>query len=113
MPNDLLEAALQYAARGWHAFPLRPRSKMPAIAKKDGGRGFLDATTDPATIEAWWGRWPAANIGLATGASGLVVLDPDGPEGLAQLRVVSGGVLPRTLVARTGRVDGLLSRASW
>ena len=99
----LVDYALQYAGRGWQVFPLRPRSKMPW----QGSRGFKDATTAPVQIEKWWRACPDANIGIATGASGLVVLDADGPEGLAQLRQVSQGDLPRTLVSRTGREGGL------
>lgn len=102
----LIDFALQYAARGWSIFPLKPRSKIPLIGKAAGGRGFHDATTDPRQIEAWWRACPDANIGLATGASGLVVLDADGPEGLAQLREAAGGTLARTLVQRTGREGG-------
>ncbi len=106
--SNLIDFALQYAARGWHIFPLRPRSKLPLIGKKAGGRGFYDATTDPKQIEAWWATCPEANVGLATGASGLVVLDPDGPEGLAALAELTRqhGRLPRTLVAKTGREGG-------
>jgi hypothetical protein len=103
----LVDFALQYAARGWKIFPLRPRSKLPLISKKAGGRGFHDATTDPATIERWWKACPAANIGLATGLSGLVVVDVDGPEGLAELRRIAPGGLPRTLAQQTGREGGL------
>src|ERR1700722_6906156 len=101
----LIDFALQYAARGWHVFPLRPRSKLPLISKKDGGNGFHDATTDKAQIEKWWRACPDANIGIATSASGLVVLDADGPEGLAQLQALAAphGGLGRTLVCRTGR----------
>jgi hypothetical protein len=34
-------------------------------------------------VRAWWNRWPHANIGIPTGrASGLVVVDLDGREGL-------------------------------
>src|ERR1700731_4411538 len=96
----LVDYALQYAARGWFIFPLAPRSKLPLISKKSGGKGFHDATTDLKQIEAWWAREPLANIGIATGASGLVVLDADGPEGLAQLESVARSFgawpLPRT-----------------
>src|ERR1700677_2371586 len=107
----LVDFALQYASRGWHVFPLRPRTKLPLIAAKAGGKGFHDATTDLKQIEAWWAREPLANIGIATGASWLVVLDADGPEGLALLQELAqrlgGGPLPRTLVQRTGRDSGL------
>lgn len=39
--------------------------------------GFKDATTDRAQIQAWWQRWPNANIGIACGAAGWVVIDVD------------------------------------
>lgn len=117
----LVDYALWYASRGWHVFPLHGISggrctcghgdcespgKHPRISKKAGGRGALNATTDRATIEAWWAKWPNANVGLATGPSGLVVLDVDGPEGGKQLLEVSGGVIPPTLTVRTGREGG-------
>jgi hypothetical protein len=104
-----IDYVLQYAARGWACFPLRPRSKLPLISAKAGGRGFHDATTDPVQLEAWWAREPLANIGIATGASGLVVLDADGLEGLAQLQTLAAphGGLPKTLVQKTGRDGGL------
>jgi Bifunctional DNA primase/polymerase, N-terminal/Family of unknown function (DUF5906)/Primase C terminal 2 (PriCT-2) len=107
-PMPLIDFALQYAARGWRIFPLRPRSKLPLIARKAGGRGFLDASADIKQITAWWTAHPSANIGLATGLSGLVVLDTDGAEGLAQLQELARrhGALPRTLCAKTGREGG-------
>jgi Bifunctional DNA primase/polymerase, N-terminal/Primase C terminal 1 (PriCT-1) len=67
-----LAAALAYAARGWPVFPCKPGSKAPNTE-----HGFLDATTDPAVIRAWWQRWPAANVAIATGTPGPDVLDVD------------------------------------
>jgi hypothetical protein len=96
--NELLDAALRYAARGWHVFPLSPGTKVPAIPKAEGGRGFYDATTDEATIRAWWQRWPRANIGIRTGAeSGLLVIDEDPRHG----GDVTPLNLPETLTVRT------------
>jgi hypothetical protein len=86
-----LAAALAAAARGWHVFPLRPGVKQPALHGWDrcprtgvcAGRhqGWEQrATTDPGRVRAGWarraGRAPF-NIGIATGPSGLVVLDLD------------------------------------
>ena len=95
-PQGLVDYALQYAGRGWRVFPLS--GKVPF----KGTKGFLDATTDQATIEAWWRARPDANIGLATG-QGIIVLDVDGPEGLAELKA---------LVALHGPLHGI-GRRGW
>jgi Bifunctional DNA primase/polymerase, N-terminal len=71
-----LAAALEYAARGWHVFPCRPRSKAPAIEN-----GFYRATTNPETIKEYWSN-SDRNIGIRTGvASGFWVLDVDDDDG--------------------------------
>ena len=73
MSNVFLQAALGYAARGWHVFPCHPRTKIPATT-----HGFKEATTDPEQIREWWQEDPAFNVAIATGElSGLFVLDVD------------------------------------
>jgi hypothetical protein len=98
MPADasraaLLEAALFCAARGWHVFPLRPGDKRPAFpdhkaadctgtdARCRGGHQGWEprATTDPARIRRAWAQAPY-NVGIATGPSGMVVIDLDTPK---------------------------------
>ncbi|WP_455361635.1 bifunctional DNA primase/polymerase [Streptomyces sp. SYSU K21746] len=71
----LLQAALDAAANGWHVFPLRPGDKRPAVTEWE-----TRATTDPERIARCWAHAPY-NIGLATGPSGLVVVDLDNPKG--------------------------------
>lgn len=94
--NRLLQAALDYASRGWRVFPLQGKRPFP------GTHGFKDATTDTLTIRRWWRQHPDANIGVVTGRiSGIVVVDIDGPEGEAAL--AEFGPLPATPTARTGR----------
>ena len=117
--NSPLECAPQYLARGWWVLPLHSiRDGRCSCGKFDCPspgkhprvkRGFKDASNDPAQIEAWRRKWPDANIGIATGASSLVVIDVDGDEGQAELKALIEryGVLPRTLVAKTGRRGGL------
>lgn len=98
---NLLAAALEYAQRGWHVFPLAPGAKEPL----KGTRGHLDATRDPAQISAWWAAQPDANVGVAVAPSGLVVLDvdtADGKPGRASLEAIDAQ-LPDTLTAITGR----------
>ncbi|HEY3477914.1 MAG TPA: bifunctional DNA primase/polymerase [Streptomyces sp.] len=82
-----VDAALDAAARGWHVFPLRPGTKRPAGHPEDrcpgtgrcaGGHRTPEqrATTDPDKIRAAWTHAPYS-IGVATGPSGLCVLDLD------------------------------------
>lgn len=79
----LLAQALAYAGRGWPVFPCRPdTSPCPSPGRCQckaplTRNGFKDATTDPALIAGWWARWPAANVGIATGQPGPDVLDVD------------------------------------
>jgi hypothetical protein len=69
-----LAAALAYAARGWSVFPCQHGTKEPF----PGTHGVKDASTDEATIRAWWTRWPDANVALACGPeSGVYVVDVD------------------------------------
>jgi hypothetical protein len=94
-------AAEAASKRGWSVFPLRPESKEPFR----GTGGFKEATTDIQKIREWWAKTPSANIGLVPGASGLLVLDLDGPVGVENARRL--GLLDiRTLSVVTGREDG-------
>jgi len=98
--SPLTTQALALAAQGIPVFPLLA-SKNPARAKADGGRGYLDATTDPATIRAEFARPGAARIGMPTGeVSGWDALDLD-PRGGSE--VWPGRLtLPATRVHATG-----------
>ncbi len=114
MSNALLDAALAYGRRGWYVFPVfepvgfwcacgDPKCEHPAKHPRTA-RGLLDATTNETQIRKWWQRWPNANIGIACGPSGLIVLDVDprhdGDESLRRL-VADYGELD-TLVALSG-----------
>lgn len=115
--SRLGRAALIYALElGWRVFPLHSIvdgacscGAASCTGTKPGKhprtqRGCLDATTDAAQIKAWWGQWPDANVGVATG-SGLVVIDIDprhgGEEGFDDV-VDRLGRLPDTVEAITG-----------
>ena len=69
--EELQKDALTYTNINWHVFPCAVDKKVPACPN-----GFKDATTDSEQIKRWWGGQPY-NIGIATGASGLVVVDFD------------------------------------
>jgi hypothetical protein len=74
--SRLSDAALNLAAGDYHVHPLRPRGKVPLT-----GHGFKDATRDEGQIRQWWEATPDANIGVACGQSGVVVLDIDSKAG--------------------------------
>ncbi|OYO20892.1 DNA primase [Enemella dayhoffiae] len=70
---SLMLAAGTLAAAGVPVFPCVVEGKRPLTR-----RGFLDASSDPEQVAAWWSRTPKANIGIPTGApSGVVVVDVD------------------------------------
>lgn len=93
--------AQNYARLGLLVFPIAARSKVPLTP-----RGFRDASDDPDQVRRWWREWPDANIGIACGeASGLFVVDVDGPGGEASLAelLATHGPLPLTAEVRTGK----------
>lgn len=100
----MLDAALRYAARGWHVFPLEVDGKRPLGRLVPNGKD--DASTDPTKIRAWWNVEPKANIGLALAPSGLVALDVDvsgDKQGKQSLREIASDLPPSTLVQRSAR----------
>lgn len=71
------------------------------------------ASSDRATVDAWWAATPGANVGVAINAQGqrsrpLLHIDIDGPDGAAILAALEArhGALPPTLGVRSGRDDG-------
>ncbi len=95
-----LDAALQYAGRGWCVFPIS-RSKKPLV------KWGTEATTDPIKIADMWRKRPGAYVAMALGE--IIVLDADGPGGLAKLLEMAaacGGQIPDTLRASTPRAQG-------
>ena len=102
----MLEIALKCIARGWATFPCVPRSKSPRISREDGGHGYKDATLDEAQVRAWWSKpgWADSNVPIATGASGLCVLDiDDGIQDEAHLKEwMTEHGLPPTYAVRSG-----------
>jgi len=94
---DNLEAARGYAQSGWFVFPLAQGGKTPIVAN-----GFKRATRKLGVIDQWWEHWPAANIGVDLGRTGLVVVDVDDWKAVGELTRL-GFLLPRTLSQTTPR----------
>jgi hypothetical protein len=121
----LLAWATQATQRGWHVIPLRPGDKRPAghAEKYCPGTGYCTnghktpeqrATTDTELLIAAWAHRPY-NVGIATGPSGLLVVDldtlkpndpkgtPDGATSLQALCERAGKAVPATYRVRTAR----------
>lgn len=85
--SNLLQAALDYADKGWYVFPCREKLGTPY--EKDGeiitptekspyiAGGLHSASRDAEQIKEWWTVYPNALIGVNTGKSGLFVVDID------------------------------------
>ncbi|MEU9199477.1 bifunctional DNA primase/polymerase [Streptomyces sp. NPDC048332] len=113
MKAHLMNAALDAAERGWHVFPLRPGDKRPALHGETACQGLGDcagghrkwedrATTDPDRIRRAWADHPF-NIGIATGPSGLVVVDLDMPKPNSSTDTPSGVTTFQALCERAGQ----------
>jgi Bifunctional DNA primase/polymerase, N-terminal len=117
--NPLLNAALDYAARGVPVLPVHCPILQPgreiACSCGDPGcgaigkhpittHGLKDASTNREQIEWWWRRFPHANIGVATGHV-FDVLDIDGPAGERSIARLSADhpVSRAGPLVRTGR----------
>jgi hypothetical protein len=116
--------ALWYAATaGFYVFPVyEPRGRACSCGNPEcehpgkhprTEHGWKGATTDPKQIRQWWERWPDANIGIACGPSGLLVLDHDVRAGRWETHAEmveyvrrTYGPLPDACVVLTGSRDG-------
>lgn len=102
--SEKLDYAVHYAECGFSVFPVcspdgqqclegHGRERNHCTGKNVGKTPLVQwkvAQTIAASeeqIHIWWGQWPNANIGLATGKlSGICVIDLDGPEALEEAK---------------------------
>lgn len=96
-PADCLDAALELLDRGFSIIPIRPGEKRPP--ERWPWKEFQSRQPTPEEVEAWFTRWPGANLALVTGSvSGVWAMDADGPAGEAWLRanLPTTGIYSRT-----------------
>lgn len=102
---EIHREALEYAERSIPVFPCRHAPEKSPLTR----RGFKDATTDPARVNAYWNQHRGASIGIPTGkGSGIFVVDVDfdpskGIDGQPHLEELQrrNGKLPDTKTVRT------------
>lgn len=93
-------AALAAAAAGLFVFPVRVGAKVPAVKDWEAA-----ATRDTAQIVRWWAQRPY-NLGVATGKSGLVVIDLDHGRGETAPEPYTGCRNGGDVLAQLAREDG-------
>jgi RecA-family ATPase len=118
MRNPLLAAALGYAERGWPVFPCHWITNERCSCGKQTGcspakhpltpDGFHGAVTDEEIIQAWWEKYPLANIGIPTGqVSGIAVVDVDNRAAWTTLKQLLPGYDFKSVPhQKTGKPDG-------
>jgi hypothetical protein len=100
------QAAIGWRARGYNVVPQKAIDlKHPGVKWKD----YQKRLVTRAEIQCWKPLF-ASGVGFITGAiSGVVVIESDGPAGLAVLNEFADefGALPETLTIRSGSGRGL------
>ncbi len=101
----------------WSVFPLhsirldgcctcgKPSCDSPGKHPADGLKWTSAATADAHTVVRWFGGESIRNVGIHLRASGLAVVDIDGPAAQERFRSLFGKVEKSPLVARSGRVE--------
>jgi hypothetical protein len=56
MTSVLMNAAIEYARRGWKVFPVKQNAKVPHARLSKNG--YKCATNDLSIIKDWWTAWP-------------------------------------------------------
>lgn len=116
LAERLVAHALSYVRKGlvvlplcWPVWEAHPGSWRCGCGRcptpgEVGKRSLLEESESPTEatprqVEAWWRKWPLANIGILLDPSGLLVADLDGSRALAEATELG---LPRTRSACTG-----------
>lgn len=100
----ILEAALEYAARGWCVVPLDGKAPWPQAWQHNSSR-------EPEQVRRWWAERPRSNVGVQLGPrSGIIDVETDGPEQGRALVGLFDGEPPATANFRSARGQHWLFR---
>jgi putative DNA primase/helicase len=116
MSDDIMEAAVAYAERGWAVIPLHGVNddgtctchlglECDSPGKHPLHRDWPEvATTDADQVRAWWESYRGAprNVGIVCGKSNLVVIDIDDEKGADWIEGLNG-MVPGCPQVRTRR----------
>lgn len=99
--NSLLEAALDYAARGFNVIPIRTDDrKRPALP---AWKPYQEQLVTEEEVRRWFtGRANGIAVICGRVSGGLVVIDIDDPDLGDRFLQANSGLLESTLCARTG-----------
>lgn len=100
MCGVLRDAAVTAVAAGFCVFPVEPGGKVPALRNWEH-----EASREPGMIRRWWAERPY-NVGLATGRSGLVVVDLDDGRGSPAPEPFTAARHGRDVLAQLAREAG-------
>lgn len=115
MSQEILQAALEYAALGWQVVPLygvtpngcecAKGKDCPSCGKHPRVNSWhLEATSDEDKILGWWERWPGSNVGVKFGKdSNLIDIECDNDKQEDNLAQMFGGEFPHTPTYKSGR----------
>ena len=107
------QIALQYLSKGLSVIPINSPSMCPGNLTEEEiiykckraavpWKEFQDRRPTVDEVNAWWDRWPEANVGIVTGKiSNLIVFDID-KEDATEYAEEEGG-FPITAKANTGK----------
>lgn len=126
--NTQLEAALEWAKRGFDVLPLHSideagsctcgKSNCTSPGKHPRTHnGYKDASRDPGAITDWFDLWPDSNVGVVPASGAAVVLDID-PRSIepeqerAIVEEINAGA-PDAPVVMTGRYEERRGRHFW
>jgi hypothetical protein len=103
MTNEVMQAALSYAASGLGVIAISPSSKIPVSDSELQPNGSKSYTTDPEKIRKLWKLYPKAGVAICTGkidtAVNVTVVDFDDEEAYEKLK----DQIPKTKIVKTPR----------